>query len=358
MLKDRSSDLEMRVEKLLRSVGADSWRLTPEEREDIVDRVCQLDEACGGLPDEWGKDIWVMLSRANRMNLQGLVAAIEECTSLGGMFRGADWACDELLSFVEGWRAAYGFPPLTEKQRRAMSDRVRRASEKSGGRMATHWMLTLIWMATERSPQSDIYEPMIDALDYCVRHGGLDAPNGQAVMAGYLGPPSESKPELVMMRIAREASDWLSLEQRLPKGLDGYTKVLNLVKLAWRRRDVLAGGEWGGGENWAVWFGCEWIRLVSEGTDPVPALIWIHILDSLRKRMGEGSERWLTRVSPVSMCEEDGVFTLAIDDSSDARFVLEEWGTVIEGEIGRIVGRSMKVEIWDDDSNVWSLSAA
>ena len=358
MLRNRSSDLEMRVEKLLRSVGADSWHLTPEQRADIVDRVCRLDEACDGLPDEWGKDIWVMLSRTNRMNLEGLVAAVEECIALGGMFRGAEWASDELLSFVEGLRAANGFHSLTEKQRTAMSDRVRRACEMSGGRMSTHWMLTLIWMATERSPQTDIYEPMIDALDYCVRHGGLDAPNGHAVMAGYLGPALESNPDLVMMRIAREVSDWLSRGKRLPKGLDGYTRVLNLVKSAWKQRDVLVGEEWGGGENWPVWFGCEWIRLVSEGTDPLPALIWIHILDNLRKRMGEGSERWLTRISPVSMCEEDGIFTLSIDESSDARFVLEEWGTVIEDEVGRIIGKPMKVEIWDDDSNVWSLSAA
>ena len=206
MLKDRSSDLEVRVEKLLRSLGADSWHLTPEEREDIVDRVCWLDEACEGLPEEWSKDIWVMLSRTNRMNLEGLLAAVEECIALGGMFRGTEWACDELLSFVEGWRAAYGFPPLTVKQRRAMSDRVRRACEMSGGRMATHWMLTLIWMATERCPKADIYEPMIDALDYCAIHGGLDAPNGQALIEGYLGPPPESNPDLVMIRIARETS--------------------------------------------------------------------------------------------------------------------------------------------------------
>ena len=358
MLKDRGTSLGRRVEKLLRSLGADSWNITPEEREDIVGRVCRLDEVCDGLPEEWGKDIWVMLSRTNRMNLEGLLAAVEECIALGGMFRGVEWACDELLSFVEGWRSAYGFPPLTERQRRDMSDRVRRACEKSGGRMATHWMLTLIWMATERCPDADIYEPMIDALDYCVIRGGLDAPNGQALIEGYLGPPPESNPDLVMIRIARETSDWLGRRRQLPNGLDGYTRVLNLVKSAWRQRDVLAGDDWGGGENWSVWFGCQWIRLVSEGTDPVPALIWIHILENLRKRMGEGSERWLTRINPVSMCEDDAVFTLAIDESSDARFVLEEWGTVMEDEIGRIIGKPMKVEIWDDDSNVWSLTAA
>ncbi len=358
MLKDRSSDLEVRVEKLLRSLGADSWHLTPEEREDIVDKVHGLDETCDGLPDEWSKDIWVMLSRTNRMNLEGLLAAVEECIALGGMFRGTEWACDELLNFVEGWRAAYGFSPLTEEQRRAMSDRVRWACEMSGGRMATHWMLTLIWMATERCPDADIYEPMIDALDYCARHGGLDAPDGLAVMQGYLGLPPESNPDLVMIRIAREVSEWLSRRRQLPNGQDGYTRILSLVKSAWRQRNVLAGDEWGGGENWQVWFGCEWIRLVSEGTDPVPALIWIHILENLRKRMGEGSERWLTRISPVSMCEDNAVFTLAIDESSDACFVLEEWGTVLEDEIGRIIGKPMNVEIWDDDSNVWSLTAA
>ena len=102
MLKDRSSGLEVRVDKLLRSLGADSWHLTPEEREVIVDRVCRLDEACDGLPGEWSKDIWVMLSRTNRMNLEGLLSAVEECIALGGMFRGAEWACDELQSFVDG----------------------------------------------------------------------------------------------------------------------------------------------------------------------------------------------------------------------------------------------------------------
>ena len=107
-----------------------------------------------------------------------------------------------------------------------MSDRVKRACEMSGGRMATHWMLTLIWMATQRSPESDIYGPMMDALDYCTRHGGLDAPDGKAVMEGYLGPPPENNPELVMIRIARETSDWLGRRRRLPNGLDGYTKVL------------------------------------------------------------------------------------------------------------------------------------
>ena len=112
MLKDRSSDFEVRVEKLLRSLGADIWHLTSEDREDIADRLCRLEEACDGLPEEWSKDIWVMLSRTNRMNLEGLLAAVEECIALGGMYRGAEWACDELLSFVEGWRAAYGFPSL------------------------------------------------------------------------------------------------------------------------------------------------------------------------------------------------------------------------------------------------------
>ncbi len=358
MLKNRSSDLEPRVEKLLRSLGADGWQVTPKEWEDVADGVFRLDKACGGLPEDWSRDIWVMLSRTDRMNLGGLLAALDECASLGGMYRGAEWACDELLSFVEGWRAAYEFPPLTEKQRNAISHRVRRACEKSGGRAATHWMLTLIWMATESSPQRDIYGPMLGALDYCAEHGGLDAPDGRVVMEGYLGPPPEANPDLVMMRIARESSDWLRRRKSLPGGLDGYAKVLDLLRSAWRQKDTLVGEEWGGGENWPIWFGCEWIRLVRDGTDSVPALIWLHILDNLRKRMGEGSEKWLTRISPVSMCEENAVFTLAVDDPSDARFVMEEWGVVMEVEIGRVVGREMKVEIWDDDSNVWSLSAA
>ena len=358
MLGSYSPEVEKGVEKLLASLQADRWNLTPEQRDEILESVSRLDAVCGGLPDDWSKDIWVMLSRTNRMTLDGLLAALDECVGFGGMFRGAEWARDELLSFVEGWRASYGLSPLTERQRDAMVDRVRRACKRSGGRMATHWMLSLIWMATERSPQRDIYGPILGALDYCVEHGGLDAPDGRTVMEGYLGPPPEANPDLVMMRIARESSVWLGRRSPLPNGLDGYAKILGLLKSAWRQKNALTSEEWGGGENWAVWFGCEWIRLVSEGTDPVPALIWLHILDNLRKRMGEGSESWLTRTSPVSMCEEDGVFTLSIDDSSDACFVLEEWGTVIEDEVGRIVGRQMKVEIWDDDSNVWSLSAA
>ena len=74
MLKVRSSGLEARVEKLLRSLGADGWHLTQEEREDIVDKVQRLDEACDGLPDEWSKDIWAMLSRTSKMNMEGLLA--------------------------------------------------------------------------------------------------------------------------------------------------------------------------------------------------------------------------------------------------------------------------------------------
>ncbi len=358
MLKDRNSDLEVGVEKLLRSLGANRWHLTPEERAEIVNGVRRLDEACGGLPKEWSKDIWVRLSRANKMNLDGLLKALDECAGFGGMFCGADWACAELLTFVEGWRAAYGLPPLTEKQRGVMTERVGRACDRSGGRMATHWMLTLIWMATGRSPQSDIYGPILDALDYCVEHGGLDAPDGRVVMDGYLGAPPETDPNLVMIRIAREASDWMGNRAPLPDGVDGYANLLSLLKTAWRQREVLEGAEWGGGAHWQVWFGCEWIRLCSEGTEPVPALVWLHILDNLREAMGDGSECWLVKISPVSMCEKDGVFNLAIDNPKDARYVLETWGTELAREISRVIGREMKVEIWDDDSNVWSLAAA
>ena len=339
-------------------LGADRWHLTTGELSDVFDGVCRLDEACGGLPKEWSKDIWVMLSRTNRMNLGGLLEALGECAGLGGMYRGADWACDELLSFVEGWRAPYGLSPLTERQRDAMADKVRRACERSGGRIATHWMLTLNWMATERFAGNDIYGPMLDALDYCVKHGGLDAPNGKDVMEGYLGPPPESNPEFVMLRIAREASNWLGKRAPLPGGGDGYSKVLDLLRTAWRQRGVLEGEEWGGGESWPVWFGCEWIRLCREGTDPVPALVWLHILDNLRQAMGDGSERLLVRINPVSMCEKEGEFNLAVDDPNEARHVMETWGATISGEISRVMGRAMRVDIWDDDSNVWSVAAA
>ena len=358
MLKNYSPEVERGVEKLLGSLKADRWNLSTEDLEGIVERVSHLEDTCDGLPDEWVNGIWVMLSRTERMNPGGLMLALDECIRLGGMYRAADWACEELLTFVESWRGAYGLTPLTDGQLGALTDRVRIACESSGGRMATHWMLTLNWMVTERGPGDDIYGPMIDALDYCAKHGGLDAPNGQAVMEGYLGPPPEADPDLVMMRIAREASDWLGGRAPLQDGVDGYSRVLELLKTAWRQRDVLDAEEWGGGENWPVWFGCEWIRLCSEGTDPVPALIWLHILDSARGMMGEGGERWLTKISPVSMCEKDAVFNLAVDDPGEARYVLETWGAELALEISRVIGRKMFVEIWDDDSNIWSLTAA
>ena len=358
MLRSYGPEVEKGVKKLLRSLGADKGNLSEEQRGKVLESVSRLEDACGGLPDDWKTDISVMLGRTRRETVDGLLSALEECIELGGMYRGAEWASEELLQYVVGSRAAHGLPSLTERQRAALTDRVGRACERSGGRMATHWMRTVDWMATEGLNGNDTYIPLIRALDYCVRHGGLDAPNGQAVMEGYLGPAPESNPDLVMMRIAREASAWLGGRQLLPEGMDGYTWMLDLLRASWSERGALDGENWGGGENSSIWFGCEWIRLVSDGSEPVPALLWLHSLDGLKVRMGDGSDEWLSRISPVSMREDDRVFTLEVDDPSDARFVMERWGTVIEAEIARQLGRGTKVEIWDDDSNVWSPSAA
>ncbi len=171
-------------------------------------------------------------------------------------------------------------------------------------------------------------------------------------------PVIEEDPDFVILRMAREVANWFAdygsgrdREELYAEGVRYFRDVLELSEhpdLA-NVSDVEAS---------LIRHGAEWVRLCCDGSDAVAAMLWLHILPKLQRKLGETQAHWLEKVSPMTLDMAQREYLLSVSSSEDAYHVWSNWGQLFATELEILTGLSLSVEIWDDDFGVWGGRAA
>lgn len=171
-------------------------------------------------------------------------------------------------------------------------------------------------------------------------------------------PVIEEDQDFVILRMAREVANWFA---EYGSGRDREELYAEGVRYF---RDVLDLSEHPGSaivsdtEASLIRHGAEWVRLCCDGSDAVAAMLWLHVLPKLRRKMGETQAHWLEKVSPMTLDMERREYLLSVSSSEDAHHVWSNWGQLFATELEILTGLSLSVEIWDDDFGVWGGKAA
>ena len=171
-------------------------------------------------------------------------------------------------------------------------------------------------------------------------------------------PVIEEDPDFVILRMAREMADWFAdygsgrdREELYAEGVRYFRDVLELSEHPAIPKVSDAGVS-------LILHGAEWVRLCRDGSDAVAAMLWLHILPKLRRKLGGTQEHWLNKVSPMSLDMERREYLLSVSSAEDAFHVWSSWGQLFASELEALTGLSLSVEIWDDDFGVWGGEAA
>ena len=171
-------------------------------------------------------------------------------------------------------------------------------------------------------------------------------------------PVIEEDPDFVILRMAREVANWFAdygsgrdREELYTEGVRYFRDVLELS-------EHHESANVSDAEASLIRHGAEWVRLCCDGSDAVAAMLWLHILPKLRRKLGETQAHWLEKVSPMTLDMERREYLLSVSSSEDAHHVWSNWGQLFATEMEILTGLSLSVEIWDDDFGVWGGKAA
>ncbi len=107
-------------------------------------------------------------------------------------------------------------------------------------------------------------------------------------------------------------------------------------------------------EKESVEFGEEWIRLTSDGADPVPALLWLLILREARNSINSKTEDRLKGACPMTLFMDEPVLNISIEERQDAIYVSKYLSPLIGKLSTDILGTTeMYIEVWDEDFDVF-----
>ena len=167
---------------------------------------------------------------------------------------------------------------------------------------------------------------------------------------------AEEDPHVAMVRIARDMSLWTKRYTTDEVATAwNYAEVLDLLKRIYRlnqheKLEKAADDE----AMEMVRKHMEWIRLCCNGSDPVPAYFWLKMVPLLREHIPDGD--WLAeKISPIKLFMKPGSFLFGVDTPRDAELV---WRNHLDGlrwamEEVFPLDKKLRIEVWDNNMNVW-----
>lgn len=170
--------------------------------------------------------------------------------------------------------------------------------------------------------------------------------------------PVEDDPSFVLLRVAKEVSDWFASEgsetdkdTRYKEMVEYFRGVLYISKnididtLSEERRKT-------------VEYGMSWLEFSKGGADGVAALLWVEALRINAERQGGEFNSLFNLLSPMLVDMETREFELSVDTAEDGRKIWETCGDELRDTLEEAAGQRMRVMIWDNDFGFWGDEAA
>ncbi len=167
----------------------------------------------------------------------------------------------------------------------------------------------------------------------------------------------EEDPQVAMMRIAKETSQWFS-KYRIPTPGDpnmSYEAILSILQRCW---DLVHSDDFKNGPEelkGIIQQRVDWVKLCCNGANPVAALVWVEMVPRIREAF-PGSDWLLEVVSPIDLDLEYGVCIYGVDSMEIAEKVWKNHVQILRWGLKEILpfrSQGLRLEVWDRDMNVW-----
>lgn len=170
--------------------------------------------------------------------------------------------------------------------------------------------------------------------------------------------PVEDDPSFVLLRVAKEMSNWFAESgcstdrdksygdlANYFRGVLHVSENMDISTLSEKRRN-------------AVEYGLSWLEYSKGGADGVAAFLWLEIRRHVSKREDEEVARLMDLATPMTVDLVRDEYILSVDTAEDAQQVWKKCGDVFRNALEEVIGRRMRVMLWDDDFGIWGDEAA
>ncbi|MCY4577532.1 MAG: hypothetical protein OXD31_00645 [Chloroflexi bacterium] len=172
------------------------------------------------------------------------------------------------------------------------------------------------------------------------------------------GIPIEDDPSFVLLRVAKEMSNWFAesggstdRDKTYRDLVDYFHGVLHVSE----NMDVSA---LSGKRRKAVEYGLAWLEYSKGGADGVAAFLWLEARRLVAEREDAEIARLMDLATPMTVDVVKDEYILSVDTAEDAQRVWEKCADALRDTLEEVTGRRMRVMLWDDDFGIWGDEAA
>ena len=170
--------------------------------------------------------------------------------------------------------------------------------------------------------------------------------------------PIEDDPQFVLLRVAREMSNWFAENNtnldRDKKYEDLTEYFRNIIEIS-ESVDVASLDD---KNRQAVEYGLAWLKYSGSGADGVAAFIWMEVRRALAQRVDSETQGLIDLISPMMMSMTRREYILSVDTAEDAQEIWSRCGAQLRDAVYEVVGEKLRVMLFDNDFGVWGDEAA
>ena len=170
--------------------------------------------------------------------------------------------------------------------------------------------------------------------------------------------PVENDPSFVLLRVAREVSDWFALDGMTTDRDAKYKQMVEYFRSVLYLSENLDLDQISDDRRRAIEYGMSWLEFSKGGADGVAALLWLEALRINAERQGGKVNSLFDLLSPMLVDMETREFELSVDKAEDGRRIWETCGDELRDTLEEAAGQKMRVMIWDNDFGLWGDEAA
>lgn len=170
--------------------------------------------------------------------------------------------------------------------------------------------------------------------------------------------PVEDDLSFVLLRVAKEVSDWFASEGSATDKDTRYKEMVEYFRGVLYISENIDLDTLSDECRKAVEYGMSWLEFSKGGADGVAALLWIETLRINAERQGGEFNRLFNLLSPILVDTETHEFELSVDTAEDGRRIWETCGDELRETLEEAAGQKMRVMIWDNDFGFWGDEAA
>ena len=170
--------------------------------------------------------------------------------------------------------------------------------------------------------------------------------------------PIEDDPSFVLLRVAREMSNWFAESGGSTDKDRSYGDLVEYFRGVLHVSENMDVSTLSEKRRKAIEFGLAWLEYSKGGADGVAAFLWLEVRRLIAEREEAEVARLMDLVTPMTVDLVRDEYILSVVTAEDAQQVWEKCGNALRDALEEVIGYRMRVMLWDDDFGIWGDEAA